>query len=248
MAASKKADKKTISKSKAVGKAITHPPSNGPRHNGRYVADTSSIRKSHSEPTEETSQAYHQLFRALEDQVAEYRRDERPSQYRVHKSYTRRHHRHHHSSESNSDSEKGDGPTKSSGVSKARTRSHRVAELGRDPPQTWYKQTELSEGAARCLWWGLDAKSQKVYPTVAKSYSIYCLMHGIQPPFPATVQSLASWIGSWLSDFGSNFATIKAGLNRVRSLNVALGYDDRAFDHPQLEIVIAGYCRLRGVP
>ena len=206
MAASKKADKNTISKSKAVGKAITRPSSSGPLHNGRY---------------------------------------ERPNQYRVHKSNTHRH-RHHYSSDSSSDSEEGDEPTKSSRVSKAETRSHRAAELGCDPPQSWYSQTELSREAARCLWWGLDAKIQKTYAAVEKSYSVHCAIKGIKPAFPATVDSLASWI----SDLGNkrvNSATIKAHLNRVRSLNVEMGYDDRAFDNPQLDMIIAGYRRLRGV-
>ena len=242
MATSKKADKKTISKSKA----ITRPSSNRPRHNGRYVAATSSSRNTRSDPIEETSPAYLQHFRGLESKVAEYRRDERPNQYRVHKSYTRHHHRHHYSSESNSDSEEWDGPTKSSRVSRAETRSHRAAELGCDPPQSWYSQTELSREAARCLWWGLDAKTQKTYAAVEKSYSVHCAIKGIKPAFPATVNSLANWI----SELGSkrvNSATIKAHLNRVRSLNVEIGYDDRAFDSPQLDIIIAGYRRLRGV-
>ena len=246
MASSKKVDKNTISKSKAVGKAITRPSSNRPRHKGRYVAATSSSRNTRSDQIEEASLAYLQCIRALEDQVAEYSRDERPNQYRVHKSYTRHHHRHQYSSESNSDSEEGDGPIRSSRVSKAEVRSHHAAELGCDPPQSWYSQTDLSREAARFLWWGLDAKTQKTYAAVEKSYGDHCVLNGIRPPFPATVNSLASWI----PDLGRKrvkSATIKAHLNRVRSLNVEMGYDDRAFDSPQLDIIIAGYRRLRGV-
>ena len=173
-------------------------------------------------------------------------RDERPNQYRVHKSYTRHHHRHHYLSECNSDSEEGVGRTKSSRVSEAERWSRLAAELGGEPPRLWYSQTDLSQEAARALWWGLTSKMQKTYAAVEKSYSVHCAMNGIQPPFPATVNSLASWI----VDLGRkrvNSATIKSHLNRVRSLNVDMGYDDRAFDSPQLDIIIAGYCRLRGV-
>ena len=247
MAASKKANKNTISKSKAVEKAITRLSSNRPRHNGRYVAATSSIRDTRSDPIEETSPGYLQQVRcALEDLVAEYKRDERPDQYRVHKSFTHLHHRHRYSSESSPDSEEGDGPAKSSRDSKAETRIHRAAELGVDPPSSWYGQTDLSHEAARALWWGLDAKTQKIYAAVEISYSSHCLINRIKRPFPVTVNSLASWI----MDLGrkrANSATIKSHLNRVRSLNVDMGYDDRAFDSPQLDIIIAGYCRLRGV-
>ena len=241
MAASKKANKNTISKSKAVGKAITRPSSNRPRHNGRYVAATSSVRDTRSDPIEEFSPRYVQHVRALVGQALEDERDERPNQYRVHKSYTRHHHRHRYSSE------EGDGPTKSFRDSIAETRIHRGVELGGDPPQSWYCQTDLSRQAARAVWWGLEFKMQKTYAAVEKSYSVHCALNGIQPPFPATVNSLASWI----VDLGRkrlNSATIKSHLNRVRSLQVGMGYEDfAAFDSPRLDIVIAGYRRLRGV-
>ena len=247
MAPSKKADRNTTSKSKGVGKAITRPSStNRPRHNGRYVAATSSLRNTGSDPIEEISPTVLQRIRAVEDQIAELERDERPHKHRVYKSYTRRHRRHHYSSGSNSDSQGGDGRTESSRVSKAETRGHHAAELGSDPPYSWYSQIELPRETARIYWWGLDAKTQKTYAALDKSYVIDCAIKGIKHAFPVTVYSLASWI-SELSRKRINSAKIKAHLKRVRSLNVDLGYGGSAFDSPLLDRIITGYCRLRGI-
>ena len=250
MAPSKKAEKNTTSKSKAVGKAITRPSyTNRPRHNGRHVAATSSFRNTGSDRIGETSPTdFQQRLRALEDRVAELVRDERSNQYQVHKSHTRRHRRHrrhYYSSESESDSQEEDAPTNSSRLQKMEIGSHHAAELGCDPPQSRYSQTDMSREAARALWWGLDAQSQKIYATVAKTYSAHCLMNEIKPIFPATVQSLASWI-SELDRKRVSFATIKAHLNRVKLLDVDLGNGDSAFDSPQLGRIFAGFRRLRG--
>ena len=245
MAASKKANKNTINKSKTVGKAITRPSSNRLSHNGRYVAATSSIRDTRSEPIEELSPGYRQHVRALIGQALEDERDERPNEYRVHKSYTRHHHRHHHSSESNSDSEEGDGRTKSSRVSKAETRSHRAAELGCDPPESWYSQTDLSREAARYLWWGLDPETQKTYAAVGESYGAHCVIQGIKPGFPATIYSLATWITD-LYNKRVKIEMIKTHLTSLRSLHVGIGHEDlAAFDSPTIKRILAGIRRLR---
>ena len=247
MAPSKKADKNTTSKSKTVEKAITRPSStNRPRHNGRFVAATSSLRNTDSDPDKDSWRAYIQGFHILEGKVAQLGRDERPHQYRVHKSYTRRHRRHHYSSASESDSQEEDGPTKSSQLREMEIGSHHAAELGCDAPQSWYSQTDLSREVARALWWGLDAETQDIYAVVAKTYSTDCLMSEIKPPFPATVKSLANWLSD-LDSKRASFTMIKTLLYGVSLLNVDLGYGDSAFDSPQLARILAGFRRLRGV-
>lgn len=123
---------------------------------------------------------------------------------------------------------------------------YRSAELGRDPPDSWYNQTALPREAASLLWWGLAAKTRKAYATPTKSYSAYCAINGSTPSFPATVNSLASWIAH-LSTRRANAKTIKAYLTGVRSAHVDMGYEDLAvFHNPQLQRIIAGIRRLRG--
>lgn len=71
-------------------------------------------------------------------------------------------------------------------------------------------------------------------------------MEGINPSFPATLNSLASWIAS-LSVRHVKTQTMKAYLTGVRSAHVDMGYEDLTMFHsPQLERIIAGSRRLRG--
>ena len=123
---------------------------------------------------------------------------------------------------------------------------YRSAELGRDPPDSWYNQTALSREAARLLWWGLAAKTRKTYATSIRSYSAHCAINESTPSFPATVNSLVNWIAH-LSTRRVKAKTIKAYLTGVRSAHVDLGYEDLiVFHNPQLQRIIAGIRRLRG--
>ena len=71
-------------------------------------------------------------------------------------------------------------------------------------------------------------------------------MYRIQPPFPATAQSLSSWV----AELGTNklpAKTIKAYLSGVRSTQIDMGFQDLdVFHHPILERILAGIRRLRG--
>ena len=123
---------------------------------------------------------------------------------------------------------------------------YRSAELGRDPPDSWYSQTALPREVARLLWWGLAAKTRKTYVTPTKLYSAHCAINGSTPFFPVIVNSLASWIAH-LSTRRVKAKTIKAYLTGVRSAHVDMGYEDlTVFHNPQLQRIIAGIRRLRG--
>ena len=130
--------------------------------------------------------------------------------------------------------------------SEAEISSYRSAELVRDPPEWWYKQSPLPRETARFLWWGLAPKTCKIFTGPVKSYYTHCALHGIKPAFPATVYSLVSWTGE-LSTKRIKARTIKSYLMAVKSAHVDLSYHDLSvFDSPVLERLIAGVRRLHG--
>ena len=71
-------------------------------------------------------------------------------------------------------------------------------------------------------------------------------MHGHNPPFPASITSLAGWIAA-LSTKRVQSKTIKSYLTVVRSAHVDLGYEDLSmFQNAQLQRMITGNRRLHG--
>ena len=80
-----------------------------------------------------------------------------------------------------------------------------------------------------------------------KLYSTHYALQGIQPAFPASMRSLASWIAH-LATSRVKSKTIKAYLTGVRSAHIDMCYDDdlSVFHHPRLERMIAGHRRLHG--
>ena len=104
----------------------------------------------------------------------------------------------------------------------------------------------MPRDAARILWWGLAPKTRRTYSTPVKSYYTHCGLNGIQPAFPATFYSLATWI-SKLSIKRVKAKTIKSYLTGVRSAHVDMSYHDlSAFHSPDLERMVAGVRRLHG--
>ncbi len=94
-----------------------------------------------------------------------------------------------------------------------------------DPPESWYHQNPLSRAAARLLWWGLDPKTRKSYHTSITAYGAHCAVHALHPPFPATLESLASWV-SELSAKKVKAETIKFYLADIKSAHVDMGFED----------------------
>ena len=123
---------------------------------------------------------------------------------------------------------------------------HPSAPASRDPSESWYKQTSLPREAARLLWWGLAVNTRRNYQTSFKMYAYHAIGNGFNPPYPATLQSLASWI-SWLVNRVKT-DTISNHMKGVRSVHVDLGYEDmdHVFQHPQLKRMMTGARRLRG--
>ena len=79
-----------------------------------------------------------------------------------------------------------------------------------------------------------------------KSYTVHCGLNTFNPPLPATVNSLASWIAE-LSTKRVKADTIKGYLTGVRSAHVDMGFENLSvFQNPQLQRIIAGSRRLRG--
>ena len=79
-----------------------------------------------------------------------------------------------------------------------------------------------------------------------KSYGFHCALHGHNPPFPAIVTSLASWIAQ-LSTKRIKAKTIKSYITGLRSAHVDIGYEDLSVFHsPLLQRMIAGVRRLHG--
>lgn len=71
-------------------------------------------------------------------------------------------------------------------------------------------------------------------------------MAGYNPPFPATRNSLASWV-LMLGNRRLQIKTIKGYITGVRSAYVDMGYEGLdMFYSPQLERIVAGIRRLRG--
>ena len=105
----------------------------------------------------------------------------------------------------------------------------------------------MSQEAARFLWWGLSSKTRKTYATPTKSYTSFCAMRGIRPPFPATNSSLMEWVAH-LGNKWVKTKTIKAYLTGLRSAHIDMGFEEDldAFYSPSLQRIIAGIRRLRG--
>lgn len=89
-------------------------------------------------------------------------------------------------------------------------------------------------------------KTRQTYSTPIKSYTEYCALNGINPPFPATFHSLSDWVAS-LSVKRVKTKSIKAYLTGIRSAHVDMGFEDLdVFHSPRLKRIIDGSRRLRG--
>ena len=94
--------------------------------------------------------------------------------------------------------------------------------------------------------WELPTKIRKAYSTPVKSYNFHCALSGFNPPFPATVNSLGSWIDH-LSARRVKDKTIKAYLAGVEAVQVHLGFENSdVFRSRQVELIRIGARRLRG--
>ncbi|MCJ1347498.1 hypothetical protein MMC31_005723 [Peltigera leucophlebia] len=112
-----------------------------------------------------------------------------------------------------------------------------------DPPESWYQHTpHLSRTAARLLYWGLEQKPLESYSTAYQSYLQECELQGYPHPFPATLQSLASWVSA-LAGYGMLHRTIKSYLVNARSAQDEIGASREeleVFSHPILERILDG--------
>ena len=102
----------------------------------------------------------------------------------------------------------------------------------------------MSREAARFIWWGLSFKTRKTYATPTKSYTFFCGMSGIRPPFPATNSSLIEWVAH-LGNKRIKAKTIKAYLTGLRSARVDMCFEDNldVFHSPSVLRIIAGIRR-----
>lgn len=117
-----------------------------------------------------------------------------------------------------------------------------------DPPESWYQHTpHLTRRAARLLYWGLDQKPLESHSTAYRSYLQACASQGYPHPFPATLHSLAGWVGA-LADNGMLYQTIKSYLVDARSAQDEMGASREElemFSHPTLERILDGIRNLQ---
>lgn len=97
------------------------------------------------------------------------------------------------------------------------------------------------------IWWGLATKTRQLYKSAQRSYEIHCQINTTFPPFPVTLQSLASWITD-LDKRNINPKTIKTYLTGLRSCLVDFGVPQGLdiFHHPSINRMIVGVQRRRG--
>ena len=110
-----------------------------------------------------------------------------------------------------------------------------------EPPESWYKDVNISKGAAIFLWWGLKPQTRSSY--ITKQYKDFCKLKGFQPPFPVIAAALIEWVSS-LGDKHVDIKTIRGYVNSVRLCNVAMGYEELdAFEDPCLDRIYEGIRR-----
>jgi hypothetical protein len=100
---------------------------------------------------------------------------------------------------------------------------------------------------ARWIWFGLAIKTRSSYDSAVRSYREHCMIWGL-PVFPATIESLRSWV-STLGTRGLKAKSIKAYLTGVRSYHVDMGHPDetlRIFHSNALQRMINGIKRVHG--
>ncbi len=151
---------------------------------------------------------------------------------------TRRHHHNHHSRSTKSHRRLHRYETETSTDSEASTDSETStdSEAGGRPVSFLHFHRQ----------WELPSKIRKTYSTPIKSYNFHCAMNGFNPPFPATMNSLGSWI-DWLSLRHVKDKTVKAYLAGVEAVQVHLGFEDSdVFRSRQLKLIRRGARRLRG--
>ena len=137
------------------------------------------------------------------------------------------------------------GASKSTSMAALRTEGP-SDDIARDPPESWYAEIPLSRAAARYLWWGLAVKTRGLYDTGRRSYVLHCRMTLHVRPFPASVQTLSSWIAS-LGENRLQPKTIESYLAEVRSSQMDTGFEDlEVFHHPVLNRIMTGIKRKNG--
>lgn len=119
--------------------------------------------------------------------------------------------------------------------------------IAQDPPQSWYAAVPFERLPARYIWWGVAIHTRQSYQTALNSYTNECAFRRT-PPFPATVQSLASWVAS-LGHRRLQVKSIKSYITGVRSAQLDIGAtraELEVFHHPSLERLVNGIKRLQG--
>lgn len=119
--------------------------------------------------------------------------------------------------------------------------------IAQDPPQSWYAAVPFERLPVRYIWWGVAIHTRQSYQTALNSYKNECAFRRT-PPFPATVQSLASWVAS-LGHRRLQVKSIKSYITGVRSAQLDIGAtraELEVFHHPSLERLVNGIKRLQG--
>ncbi|KAL8856786.1 MAG: hypothetical protein Q9178_006623 [Gyalolechia marmorata] len=115
-----------------------------------------------------------------------------------------------------------------------------------EAPESWYKDVNISKGAAIFLWWGLKPQTRSSY--ITKQYKDFCKLKGFHPPFPVIAAAIIEWVSS-LGDKHVDIQTIRGYVNSVRLCNVAMGYEELdAFEDPCLDRIYEGIPRGRDCP
>lgn len=118
--------------------------------------------------------------------------------------------------------------------------------IARELPELWYRETPLERSVARYLWWGLAISTRNLYETGRKSYVAHCRIATTNPPFPATTETLTSWMVG-LATRGIRVKTIKSYLGGVKSCQIDMGIGDlEVFQLPLLQRILTGIKRLHG--
>lgn len=119
--------------------------------------------------------------------------------------------------------------------------------MARDPPENWYKMVPFERLPARYIWWGLAITIRQSYQTALNSYTNECAFR-YTPPFPTTVQLLASWVAS-LDRRRLQTRSIKSYITGVRFAQLDIGATQeelQVFRHPSLQRLVNGIKRLQG--
>jgi len=130
-------------------------------------------------------------------------------------------------------------------------RAPNIAQLR--PPETWVfnvQQSGLSAIAAYYLWRGLAPSTRWNYNTPRARFTTFCEHSDYRHYNGGCLPAKASWLIEWLCSLAGTIKvkTMKLYLTGIKSYQLDLGIDCKAFADPRLERIIQGIKRDHNEP